>query len=159
RGCLRRLVMPVLVIAAIIYLVGSSVTRESGLLPTPLTERYVAGELRPEKIAVVEVTGFIIGENVEHAINQIRQARDAKGVRAVVLRVDSPGGTVSGSDRIWREVEMLRLRGKPIVASLGGTAASGGYYVAAASDFIYAEPTTLTGSIGVIAEFPQVSKL
>jgi protease-4 len=132
------------------------------MVPSRLLERYVAGEIAPasgEKIAIVEVDGLIMGESVEHVIKQIHQARDDKHVKAIVLRVDSPGGTVSGSDRIWREVEILKLKGKPVVASMGGLAASGGYYVSAPADTIFAEPTTMTGSIGVIAEFPQLAGL
>jgi protease-4 len=119
----------------------------------------VAGELISAKIAIVEVEGLIYEPEVEHAVRQIRQARDDSAVKAVVLRIDSPGGTVSGSDRIWREVEMLKRSGKPVVASLGGMATSGGYYVAAPADQVIAEPTTLTGSIGVISELPNVEGL
>ena len=160
RGCLRRLVGPLLVLGLGGYIAFNAISRESGLLPSRLTERYVAGSLSPTgpKVAVVEVDGVIMGEVVEHAIKQVRQARDDDDVKAVVLRVDSPGGTVSGSDRIWREVEIL-ARAKPVVASMGGVAASGGYYVSAPAKLILAEPTTWTGSIGVIAEFPQVSEL
>lgn len=71
-------------------------------------------------------------------------------VKAVVLRVDSPGGAVTGSETIWREVCRLRESGKPVVASMGAVAASGGYYVAMAADAIVADPGTITGSIGVI---------
>ena len=107
-----------------------------------------------------------MGDTVDHAIRQLKQARDDPSVKAIVLRVDSPGGTVTGSDRIWREVSLL-ARGrdrkatdrKPVVVSMGGIAASGGYYVAAPADRIYAEPTTMTGSIGVILEVPQISEL
>lgn len=126
-----------------------------------LDERYVAGSTLPTaaKVAIVEVEGAIWEENVERVLAQVRRARDDVRVKGVILRVDSPGGTVSGSDRIWREVESLKARGKPVIASLGGTAASGGYYVAAAADKILAEPTTLTGSIGVKFELPQVGEL
>ncbi len=160
RGCLRRLVLPVLVLGFGGFLLFSTLTRNTGLLPGRLTERYVAGPIALDapKIVVVEVDGIIMGEVVEHAIKQVRQARDDDDVKAVVLRVDSPGGTVSGSDRIWREVELL-AREKTVVASMGGVAASGGYYVSAPAHAIVAEPTTWTGSIGVIAEFPQLYEL
>jgi protease-4 len=159
KGWFRR-VITVLVILFLIGVLGPVLmSREAGLLPSRLTERYVAGELTTTaKIAIVTIDGLILGDTVEHAIHQIHQAREDKQVKAVVLRVDSPGGTVSGSDRIWREVEILKQK-KPVVASMGGLAASGGYYVAAPADAIFAEPTTMTGSIGVIAEFPQASEL
>ena len=69
---------------------------------------------------------------------------------AVVLRVDSPGGSVTGSETVWREVNRLRKAGKPVVASMGAVAASGGYYVSMAADAIVANPGTITGSIGVV---------
>ena len=71
-------------------------------------------------------------------------------MKAVVLRIDSPGGSVNGSETIWREVGRLRATGRPVVASMGGVAASGGYYVAMAADTIVANPGTVTGSIGVV---------
>lgn len=80
----------------------------------------------------------------------LREAGSDDDVTAVVLRVDSPGGAVTGSETIWREVHRLRETGKPVVASMGGVAASGGYYIAMAADKIVASPGTITGSIGVI---------
>ena len=80
----------------------------------------------------------------------LREAGADEDVSAVVLRVDSPGGSVTGSETIWREVVRLREAGKPIVASMGAVAASGGYYVSMAADAIVANPGTLTGSIGVV---------
>nr|MDT0525258.1 S49 family peptidase [Streptomyces sp. DSM 41633] len=80
----------------------------------------------------------------------LREAAADDEVSAIVLRVDSPGGSVTGSETIWREVVRIRERGKPIVASMGAVAASGGYYVSMAADEIVANSGTLTGSIGVI---------
>jgi protease IV len=156
-GLFRRLVFPILTLIFFLYLFSGLLTRDAAL-PTRLGERYVAGEVRGPTVAIVEVEGFILGDVVEHAVRQVRQARDDDTVKAVVLRVDSPGGSVSGADRIWREVGVLKEK-KPVVASLGGIAASGGYYVAAPADRILAEPTTLTGSIGVILELPQLHGL
>jgi protease IV len=160
KGCLRRIVLPVLIVGIVVFLVMQVVTRDAGLLPSKLAERYVAGDvsISGSKIAIVQVEGLIMGEAVEHALKQIRQARDDQDVKAVVVRVDTPGGTVAGSDQIWREISMLKGR-KPVVVSMGGMAASGGYWISAPGDAIYAEPTTLTGSIGVISEFPQVEGL
>ncbi|KUI45073.1 signal peptide peptidase SppA [Mycobacterium sp. IS-1590] len=81
----------------------------------------------------------------------LREAAADDRVSAIVLRVDSPGGTVTGSETVWREVNRARDKGKPVVASMGAVAASGGYYVAMAADEIVANPGTITGSIGVMA--------
>ncbi|MDT5238596.1 MAG: protease [Mycobacterium sp.] len=80
----------------------------------------------------------------------LREAGADDAVSAVVLRVDSPGGSVTGSETVWREVNRLREAGKPVVASMGAVAASGGYYVSMAADAIVANPGTITGSIGVV---------
>jgi protease IV len=88
----------------------------------------------------------------------IRQARLDKDIAAVVLRVDSPGGSVLASEHIYREVQALRAAGKPVVVSMGDLAASGGYYISAPADEIWASPATLTGSIGIFAIIPTVDK-
>ncbi len=80
----------------------------------------------------------------------LREAAADDQVAAIVLRVDSPGGSVTGSETIWREVDRARERGKPVVASMGAVAASGGYYVSMSADAIVANPGTITGSIGVV---------
>lgn len=82
-------------------------------------------------------------------VDALEDAAEARSIKAVVLRVDSPGGSAFASDEIWRAVERVKLSGKPVVVSMGGYAASGGYYVAAGADAIWAEPSTITGSIGV----------
>jgi len=89
----------------------------------------------------------------------IRRAGEDPEVRAIVLRVESPGGDGFASDLVWREVILARQRGKPVVASMGDVAASGGYLVAVAADAIVAEPSTITGSIGVFAAKPDLSGL
>ena len=88
----------------------------------------------------------------------LRRARDDQHVRAVVLRIDSPGGSVFASEQIYREVQALRAAGKPVVASFGDLAASGGYYIASGADAIVASPNTLTGSIGVFAAIPTFDR-
>ena len=88
----------------------------------------------------------------------IRQARLNKDIQAVVLRVDSPGGSVLASEHIYRELQALRAAGKPVVVSMGDLAASGGYYISAPADEIWASPATLTGSIGIFAIIPTVDK-
>ena len=94
----------------------------------------------------------------ESTAKLIRAARLDKDVKAVVLRVDSPGGSVMASEEIYRELLALRAAGKPLVVSMSGYAASGGYYISAPADEIWASPATLTGSIGIFAIIPTVDK-
>jgi protease-4 len=91
--------------------------------------------------------------------NLIRKAREDEQVKAVVLRVDSPGGSAYGSELIRRELELTRAAGKPVVVSMGGLAASGGYWISMASDEIIADRSTITGSIGVFALIPTADKV
>ena len=88
----------------------------------------------------------------------LRQARDDEQVKAVVLRVDSPGGEVFASEQIRREVEQLKAAGKPVVVSMGDLAASGGYWISMNADRIYADPSTITGSIGIFGMFPNFTR-
>lgn len=106
---------------------------------------------RGKNIAIIPIEGIIDGEMSAFAHDAVDHAIEKK-FDAVILRVDSPGGGVSASDRIWYEVERLKKSGIPVVASYGGIAASGGYYVSCGTDHIVAEPTCITGSIGVIAQ-------
>ena len=128
-----------------------------------LQETKVEGEGRP-KILLLKVAEVISDEPSRHAFglieeestvarvrSELEKAADDDRVKAVVLRIDSPGGGVTASDEIWTElVRFKKKRGVPIVASFGDVAASGGYYIACAADRIVAHPTTMTGSIGVI---------
>jgi len=91
--------------------------------------------------------------------NLIRQAREDDAIRALVLRVDSPGGSAYGSELIRRELELTRAAGKPVVVSMGSVAASGGYWISMASDEVIADPATITGSIGVFALLPTADKV
>jgi len=84
-------------------------------------------------------------------IASLKAARENSGTRAIVIRIDSPGGEVLASDEIWREIMLTRDKGIPVIASMGSVAASGGYYMAMACDEILAQPTTITGSIGVVS--------
>jgi protease-4 len=99
--------------------------------------------------------GTIGGETLAKLIRQARTDRD---VKALVLRVDSPGGSVLASEQIYRELVALRAAGKPIVVSMSGYAASGGYYISAPADEILASPATITGSIGIFAIIPTVDR-
>jgi protease-4 len=107
-------------------------------------------------VAVVTVQGVI--EDASDIVRSLDGLTDNEGVRAVVLRVDSPGGGVAPSQEIYGAIERVREH-KPVVASLGSVAASGGYYIASACDSIVANPGTLTGSIGVIMETGNVTEL
>ena len=91
--------------------------------------------------------------------NMIRKARDDDAIKAIVLRVDSPGGSPYGSELIRRELELARAAGKPVVGSMGSVAASGGYWIAMAADEIIADRSTITGSIGVFALIPTADKV
>jgi protease-4 len=99
--------------------------------------------------------GTIGGESTARLI---RQARLDKGVKAVVLRVDSPGGSVMASEQIYRELQALRAAGKPLVVSMSGYAASGGYYISVPGEEIWASPATITGSIGIFAIIPTIDR-
>ncbi len=120
-----------------------------------IQERLVSGsELAPDKIAVITISGVIL-EGDGFVKKQIDRVREDEAVKAIVVRVDSPGGTVTGSDYIYHHLKKLREEKQvPLVVSMGSVAASGGYYVAMAvgdqPDSIFAEPTTTTGSIGVL---------
>ena len=118
------------------------------------------------KIAIIYAEGEIIyGSNEpgiiseKKYINMLTKIRNDKNIKAVVLRVNSPGGNAFTSDVIWRELEKIKEAGKPLIASFGDYAASGGYYIAAGADRIVAQPNTLTGSIGVYMMFPNATKL
>jgi len=109
-----------------------------------------------DKLGVLEVEGPIV--DARRMIEQIKEFRDHNNIKAVVLRIDSPGGGVGPSQEIY--AELLRLADeKPLVVSMGSVAASGGYYLAVAGERIFANPGTITGSIGVIMSFPNYQEL
>src|SRR5437667_8815910 len=97
--------------------------------------------------------------HVADQVRELRAYRDNPGIRAVVLRINSPGGAVAPTQELYGAIRRLREAGKPVVASLGAVAASGGYYVAVGADSIYANPGTLTGSIGVIMQMANLESL
>jgi protease-4 len=109
------------------------------------------------RVAVVEVEGIIV--NGDDLVRDLKDHADNPAVRAVVLRINSPGGVVGPTQEIFSAVQRVRRAGKPVVASLGAVAASGGYYIAAAADQIYANPGTLTGSIGVVMQLANLEGL
>jgi len=120
-------------------------------------------------VAIVRVEGVILsgdppvdpfstpaGAYSGGVVDHLKQAEEDPDVKAIVLRVDSPGGSVVGSDEIYQQLLVMT---KPVVVSMGELAASGGYYVSAPADEIFANPGTLTGSIGVISQFVQIADL
>lgn len=119
-----------------------------------------------DKIAIVVAEGEIqYGTETPGTISEVKylkllsKIRDDENIKAVVLRVNSPGGSAFTSDVIWREIEKIKEKGIPVVASFGDYAASGGYYISASADKIIAQPNTLTGSIGVFSIFPDATEL
>ncbi len=122
-----------------------------GLIAVPLIPK--------PSIAIINVSGTILGEAyVVDILDMLHNAQDDNSVRAVVLRIDSPGGGASATEQIF--LDMLRLRQKkPVVVSIGPMAASGGYYIAVASNFIYAEPTSQIGSIGAWVSMPEPEEI
>ena len=117
-----------------------------------------------DKVAVVYMEGNIYSESGEgivdkQVLKQLKKIQKDDDVKAVVLRVNSPGGSADASEQIWHGVELLKEKGLPVVVSMGDYAASGGYYISCNADYIYAEPTTLTGSIGIFGVVPNWGKL
>jgi protease IV len=118
---------------------------------------YAAGPIRRGRSGRGPLSGGAMGSDTISAA--LRAATADDGARAIVLRVNSPGGSYVASDTIWREVVRARNAGKPVVVSMGDVAASGGYFISMAADAIIAQPGTVTGSIGVITAKPVVSEL
>lgn len=148
---------------------GLELSMEVGFLGSLFENDY--GEKEEEEelggpLAVIYAVGGIdMGDGDDQSIGSetlskaLRQARLAPDVKAVVLRVSSPGGSALASDIIWRETELLKEAGKTLVVSMGDYAASGGYYISAGADRIFANPTTITGSIGVFGMLPYAEEL
>ena len=117
-----------------------------------LAEEVIQKGPRTKKIVVISVQGIINNGQAQDVYEQLKLVRKDKWVKGLIIRVNSPGGTVSASDRIYNEIRKFREKtDKPVVAFMEGIAASGGYYVSVACETIVAEPTTITGSVGVIA--------
>jgi len=143
------ILMVLVVLGMIALLLGAILTLVSG---SPASSFL---SLR-EKIGIVNIEGAITDS--EPVVTQLVQFRKDKGIKAIVLRIDSPGGAVAPSQEIYWEVKKAAAS-KTVIASMGKVAASGGYYVACAANKIVANPGTLTGSIGVLMEFLQVEEL
>ena len=130
----------------------------------PLKERLLSGRASAkDKIAVINISGVIVEGLIGYADKQIEQAAKDGDVKAIVVRIASPGGSITASDHLYSRLKQLRdgnpdkgTTAKPLVVSMGSVAASGGYYIAMPAKTIYAEPTTLTGSIGVYVALPNI---
>jgi protease-4 len=143
------------IIAVLVFLFGLFVlTLLSWMFSDESDETTTTGG---EKIAVVELKEPIVSS--EEIVRQFKKYRENKSIRAIVFRVESPGGGVAASQEIYEEVKKTRDAGRPVVVSMGSVAASGGYYVSCGATKIVANPGTLTGSIGVIFQFIHFKQL
>ncbi|MBP8303461.1 MAG: signal peptide peptidase SppA [Phycisphaerae bacterium] len=138
-------------IALAVLLVGVLALFATGGLRGGFQEEVLQPGPHTAKIVVIPIEGVIDADQARRVTGQLKAAREDQAVKGLILRIDSPGGSISGSDQIYHEVRRFREdQGKPVLAFLQGLAASGGYYTAVACDRILAEPTVITGSIGVI---------
>ena len=134
-----------------------------------ITTGMLAQVKRPEskaqdKVAVLYLEGEITDEEGDgivgtEVIKTFKKIRKDDAIKALVLRVNSPGGSANASEQIWRAVQKIKADSIPVVVSMGDYAASGGYYISCGADYIFAEPTTLTGSIGIFGTIPNVAQL
>ncbi|MCE5334388.1 MAG: signal peptide peptidase SppA [Desulfobacteraceae bacterium] len=139
RGCLITLLVLVVVAGAVLL---------------ALFDFEISG--KNNKVGVIEIKGTITGS--QDTLKQIKEYRKDSSIRAILVRIDSPGGAVGPSQEIYRELKRAS-EVKPVVASMGSVAASGGYYIACAANHVMANPGTITGSIGVIIHFPNLREL
>lgn len=139
RGCLTTILVLVLLLAVGVFLISDF--------------EFVTENNR---IGVIEIKGTITSS--QDTVKDIKKFRKDASIRAILVRIDSPGGAVGPSQEIYAEIRRT-VPGKPVVASMGAVAASGGYYIASAASHIVANPGTITGSIGVIIHFPNLREL
>lgn len=133
-------------------------------------ERFGVSLARAPLVGIVYIEGPIAGgrssssilgsvQGADDIISYLRDAREDERIKAVVLRLNTPGGTAAGAQEIWREIGKLKSAGKKVVASVADMAASGGYYIASASDYIMANPGSIVGSIGAIVQLTNLEEL
>jgi protease-4 len=139
RGCLIGVLIGVLLAGVIAWLVSD-----------------VEFSTKGNRVGVIDIKGTII--NSQDTVKQIKDWRKDSSIKAILIRIDSPGGAVGPSQEIYTEIRRT-IGTKPVVASMGSVAASGGYYIASAASYIVANPGTITGSIGVIIHFPNLREL
>lgn len=143
----NRTLIIIIVVSVLIYI----------LLISSILIRLNPNLSNTKSIAVIEVEGVIVDSR--DIVRQIKSYAKNPSVKGILIRIDSPGGGVSASQEIYSEIKTAKTKGKKIVVSMGSVAASGGYYIACPADIIVANPGTMTGSIGVIMEFPIVDEL
>ena len=174
-GCLLPVILGVLALSLLANVILSAVVVTDAVRPhdsddsESLEERFYLGDKDArDKIAVVRVDGVISDSRIVYPVKQLERAAKDRRVKAVVLRIDSPGGTITGSEELYQCVVNVRDNTgrrfpgsgpKPVAVSMAGLAASGGYYIATAGSPISAARTTITGSIGVFAMLPNVAQL
>lgn len=134
------------------------------LTTTKLAQVKRTESLATDEIAVLYLDGAITDETGDgivgkEVVKTIKKIRKNDNVKALVLRVNSPGGSADASEQIWHAIENVKADSIPVVVSMGDYAASGGYYISCGADYIYAEPTTITGSIGIFGTIPSIAKL
>jgi protease-4 len=144
---ISRAIIVIIVLFALVFILGRGAAFFSRSVP------FVGGA----EIGVVRITGVILSSR--EAIQELRLLEDDPKIKAIILRINSPGGAVVPSQDVYEEVEKARKKGKPVIASIGTVGASGAYYIASACDKIMASPGSLTGSIGVIMELAQFQEL
>jgi protease IV len=148
----KRVIGGIVAVIALILLIAAGISKKA---PSIEPESFLdAGK---KKVALINITGDIISS--EHILELLNTFGNMKSVKAIVLRVNSPGGGVGASQEIFREVKKIKEKGKAIIVSMGDAGASGAYYISSAADKIYANPGTITGSIGVILNFMNAEKL
>ena len=163
-------IVPLLIIA---FFIAACTSPKIRLFPSqedPLQEHTLQGKDN-RKVLVIPVQGIITDQPdqgfirtrpgmVQEIVSQLRLAAEDEDIKAVIFKIDSPGGSVTASDVLYNEIEMFKKRtGAKIVVAMMGVAASGGYYISLPADYILAHPTTITGSIGVIFMRPRVTGL
>ena len=136
-------------------LAGIVSSQPKGISGNEVAVYYAVGDIVEEAASGFNVEPEIVGKKV---IKDLEELAENDDVKAVVLRVNSGGGSAYASEQIWHQVMNIKAK-KPVVVSMGDMAASGGYYISCAADYIYAEPTTITGSIGIFGMFPNVGEL
>lgn len=150
-------VLAVLLTAAVLGVIFFTMLYAASLLTGRKTDHRMPSVIAGDKIALVKIEGLIA--TAEKIVDELNNYADDSSIKAIVIRVDSPGGGVVASQEIYNAVKTAKKSGKKVVVSMGALAASGGYYIAAPADRIMANPGTLTGSIGVIMEFATIEKL
>lgn len=139
RGCLLGVIIGAVLVAMAAWLVSD-----------------ISISTKGNRVGLIEIKGTIVSS--QDTVKQLHDWRKDSSIKAVIVRIDSPGGAVGPSQEIYREIRRT-IESKPVVVSMGSLAASGGYYIASAANYIVANPGTITGSIGVIIHFPNLREL